>query len=111
MGLALAWCEFLGLAALVSLADPAGGAEQAWSPPSCEQHDAVASAQLAALVRCGSGAVSLPTANSAQVPRTPSSSRSPRDWRAMPEPVTRSRTVRDTSTSPGPDSALTRAAM
>jgi len=45
-------CELLGLAAVVSRADPASGAEQARCTAGREQHDAVAGAQVARLVRC-----------------------------------------------------------
>ena len=46
-------------------------------------------------------------AYSSQVSGTPLSSCSPRSSNSIPEPATRSFTVRDTSTSPGPASALT----
>ena len=48
------------------------------------------------------------TANSFQVPGTPLSSCSPRSLNAMPDPATRSATVRDTRTSPGDAEAETR---
>jgi hypothetical protein len=51
------------------------------------------------------------TAYSCQVSGTPLSSWVPRSLNWIPEPTTRSLTVRETSTSPGPASATTRAPM
>jgi hypothetical protein len=51
------------------------------------------------------------TANSSQGSGTPFRRCVPRGRRSMPEPATRSRTVRETQTSPGPAAAPTRAPM
>jgi hypothetical protein len=51
------------------------------------------------------------TAKSLQAPGTPFSSCSPRSAKSIPEPITRSLTVLDTSTSPAVALAPTRAAM
>src|SRR5436309_13235954 len=50
------------------------------------------------------------TEESSHSPGTPLSSWTPCSENSMPEPTTRSLTVRDTSTSPGPASPQTRAA-
>ncbi len=51
------------------------------------------------------------TASSCQVPGTPRSSTLPRSSKPVPEPTTRSRTVRDTRMSPAPACPRIRAAM
>ncbi len=55
--------------------------------------------------------VSYATANSGQAPGIPLSSCVPRSSNRIPDPATRSRTVWETSTSPGPAIAATRAPM
>src|SRR5690606_27730989 len=90
--------------------------------PAVDLHERVARAPRPRDVRvAGAGAPAAPvlltgrvqrsTANSCQVPGTPLSWWGPWSLNAMPDPTTRSFTVPETSTSPAPASAPTRAAM